>query len=179
MVTSTKIDLENLESLPHLKENEWIHGRSGPVREVDDYSLLQLTKDWGVGYSYAGTRGEIWVIVPRGSAKIFDLEGDSTSDSRKLKKAIEEDVFKNTFPDTDINETSLIDDVVGEVFDCFVPKNIVDSAGAYDNFDWINWLLDQFNIDWVYLPGDTAVCINTATAEIKYRFTRENIEHLI
>lgn len=146
--------------------NGWyVHGRNDSQELSDDY-VIQLTKDWDVAESYAHG-GSKWLIKPKAEIDIIDFTSQDTGDMDELAKAAIEDYEKGMLPFARDIEASLGVDI-GELTDTqinheirinYAPKDIVNTAGAYDNLDWVNYLYEKTNKGFVKTPdGAVALC---------------------
>ena len=149
----------------------YVHGRADS-KELDTGYPLQLTTDWDVADQYGGSEGSKWLIRPNNNASTLDLSDQYSDDMDKIVSAAVEDYNKGklNFSEwvegangVDVGEASdeNIEDAVRE---SFAPEDIVTSAGAYDNSDFVDWLMNRFDVDFVKTP-DGAVLLNTEAAE--------------
>lgn len=126
-----------------------VHGRA--TGDTLEGSTPQLSEDWGVAEQYSGESGSKWMIKIDDKDKTMDLSSLNNEDMEKVvKKAIKD--YREE------NDSKFIDDVYGAlgddatddeiedlVHDSFAPDDIVDSAKAYDNPDWIEWFANSFS----------------------------------
>lgn len=134
----------------------YVHGRRGK-NNLDTGNVIQLTQNWEIANSY-GENGSIWLIIPKHNAKTIDFRsskesnefynwlinkiglGDFSSILEDIILSLREEIEK--ISDEEIKEILKIN---------YNPKNIVDSAAAYDNYDWIEpFQYYRGGIDFVY-----------------------------
>lgn len=141
---------------------------------------IQCTKDWEVGEQYGRSEKEMWLLRPNKKSKILDFQHESTSDFRKvLAKLISQlrnEKLRMEYPDIyqslmwqgdiklDLSDKSDLKQIKDNIWEAFSPSDMVDSAGAYDNPDWTNWLTDYFDPDFVLTQNDCAIA-NSSDAE--------------
>lgn len=141
----------------------YVHGRAGR-QDLNTGSVIQLTKSWETADSYSGKNGSRWLIRPSKDAVIFDLSDQYSPDMEKVVEAALSDYEKGELPfladiegvtNGDIDES----DVENAVRESFAPEDIVNSAQAYDNGSWSEWLQNRLGVDFVKTP-DGAVSIS-------------------
>lgn len=146
-----------------LPEGWYVHGRASQQKLRDD-AVIQATRDYNVMEHYGRLSskkpGSGWAIRADPSAKVMDFGTIETSDMRSLGAAALLDMRDGLFP------LSLEDfrgvsprDIGRTVRSEFSPDDIVNSAQAFDNTDWVNWLYDRFGADFVMTP-DGAVAMH-------------------
>lgn len=130
-----------------IPEGWMVHGRYGR-QDLDTGSVIQLSEDWGVAESY-GKNGSMWMIKESSPETLLDLSGQNTADMAKVVEKAIKDYEAGALPWADdvrqaIGRDPTIDDIEYAVRSEFAPKNIVDSAQAFDNEGWVSWLSDSF-----------------------------------
>jgi len=148
----------------------YLHGRAAPIRNPRDYPILRLTRDMGVAKWHAGRRGEVWVIRPNG-AKILDLEKASTQDTQELHESIRYALWLGTFPDVEATQEDkrAFDKTAYRILNHFRPTDVVNYSGAYGNCDWVAWICDTLNAEFVLLPYERAVALDTSKIALVQR----------
>lgn len=152
-------------------DNWYVHGS----HTGDLTGVIELTKDAGVAKFYAGQKGKVYRVRPKEQAAILDLQSSDAPDmDAVVEKAVTDfnngnlpfvgDIETATGKDRLEIQDSDISDIIRETF---APQNIVESAGAYDRTDWINWLSDKFNVDFVRLPNSGAVVLNDKMIDVR------------
>ena len=148
----------------------YVHGRRGMQELRTDYQI-QFTKNWEVAEQYAGLQdgnaknGSVWMAKPKKGAKVADFTSESSNDFRRLKMMIRDDIEKGGFPLSEtvdvLKEQGLsVEDIVNQISSEYIPENIVDTAKAYDNSDFIDYLKSKMDVDFVKTP-DGAVALSS------------------
>lgn len=144
-------------------EGWYVHGRFGQ-RELRSDAPILMTKNWSVADHYAGREGSRWLIRPRENAKVLNLESQNSKDMDLIVKKALEDYHDGNLP-YDKELKGRTDAEIGEeIRSAFAPEAIVESAQAYDNVDWHNWLVDRFEPDFIVTP-DGALALNKNAVE--------------
>lgn len=148
----------------------YVHGRGGSQQLRDD-APIQLTQDWDVAKQY-GRGGSMFLVSPNPESTIYDFSSQNSNDIRGLSsKAIRgegyDDKLSEIVEAIAATRGRTVDEItprmIGEgVRYEFAPENIVDSAQAFDNFDWLEWLASVSPGGWdtfVHTP-DGAVALD-------------------
>ena len=126
-------------------EGWYIHGRARS-EDLDTGYVIQTTKNTETARSYAGGSGSVWYIKPSADAKVLNLSDADNDDMQEVEAA-----FRKSFEDGEFPDQKYLPDDVDEAWEAvkpdFAPQNIVDSAAAYDNPDWVEWLTANVGVD--------------------------------
>lgn len=137
-------------------EGWFVHGRGGS-QELADH-MAQATRSWDVADYYAGRKGSVWMFKATPETKVLDMTDSETLET--IAQRIEQDY--NEGRQMPLSMARAID-VYGlsfkEVAEAFNPENIVDSAEAFDDVEWAEWLYDHFGVD-MAITNDGAVILN-------------------
>lgn len=138
--------------------NGWaIHGRNGSDSLSTGY-VTQMSYSTDVARQYSGKNGSIWYLKPNDDAKVLDFTSTGSDDMMSLR-----DEFMKSFKDGDFPDQESLpkdkEEAWEEVSKNFAPENIVNSAAAYDNDKWVEWLLGATNASGVVTP-DGAVAMD-------------------
>lgn len=142
-----------------------VHGRR-KRQDLDTGNVIQLSYSWEVAEQYSGAEnhnnGSQWLVKPSKDSKVFNLESENSKDMDKIIKRAMIDYHNGTLPFSDdldnISDNPTDDEIIAAIRKSFSPGNIVDSAGAYDNIEWVKWLSNIVGVDFVYTP-DGAVSL--------------------
>lgn len=167
------LDMRNRGEVP---EGWYVHGRKGR-QDLNTNNVIQMTRDWDVADQYAKKDGSQWLIRPAKDATVLDLSSKSSKDmDRVVERAIRD--FENgdldfiEWIEASIGRDATAGDVENAVRESFAPGDIVNSAGAYDNWEFAGWLVDRFGVDFVETP-DGAVAMNGDTGIEKVKVPNE------
>lgn len=146
----------------------WVHGRSGR-QDLETGHVLQMTRSNGVGMQY-GASGSVWYLRPKADAHILDAS--TVEGKAKIREALIEGLENGTLPmsyermeeEFYDEEGELKPEAVEKYVEAFNPKNIVDSAEAFDDVDWCSWLWERLEPDMV-VTQDGAVVLNQEAME--------------
>lgn len=163
-----------------IPKDYFVHGAMGHKKgSLGDYTI-QMTKDWDIAFQY-GSGGYVWLIKPNYS---------KWENISKFLSEIQEKAWEH-YLEGDFIDTYVYDDILKyedeedyeEIFkdkikEIFYPNDIVSSAGAYDNMDYVNWLDDWFpRVDGIY-SSDWAVALSSESSMEKNRYSTEIIANL-
>lgn len=157
-------------------EGWMVHGRTaaqqGAADPLDTGYALQLSRRPEVAESYAGNQGSVWYVRPKEDATVLDLTHDRSPGLAALARAFRQDFHAGTLPG----------DIVGaltsdtrpleawrSIKGSFVPRSIVDSAGAFDNPDWASWVWDKTGAGYVRTPDGGVVLDLPQTLRVRAR----------
>lgn len=167
------LDMRNRGEVP---EGWYVHGRKGR-QDLNTNNVIQMTRDWDVADQYAKKDGSQWLIRPAKDATVLDLSSKSSKDmDRVVERAIRD--FENgdldfiEWIEASIGRDATAGDVENAVRESFAPGDIVNSAEAYDNWEFAGWLVDRFGVDFVETP-DGAVAMNGDTGIEKVKVPNE------
>jgi hypothetical protein len=140
-----------------------VHGRHGR-QDLDTGNVIQLSQDWGVAESY-GKNGSMWMIKESSPESLLDLSSQNTDDMAKVVERAIQDYKEGALPWADdiyqaIGREPTVDDIELAVRSEFAPENIVDSARAFDNEDWVSWLADSFEDKAIIKTPDGGVVLD-------------------
>lgn len=139
-----------------LPDGWYLHGRRGREHLFTGH-VIQCSFEWETALNYSGINGSIWLIYPKKNDMNFtytnspDLIKFVDWVYEKLVKGEYEfllnDIISANYNKNDID--SIQDFLINEkinikeiIKDEFTPRNIVDSAQAFDNEEWIDILKD-------------------------------------
>lgn len=141
----------------------YVHGRA-KAGDLDTGHVIQATRDPDVALRYAGENGgSVWALQP-GEGRAMDFTSINTPDARALGARALRDFRSGEAP-------MIVDDAISalgtkqprvlseNIRSSFAPDDIVNSAQAFDNPDYVRWLENRFSPDFVHTP-DGAVAIN-------------------
>lgn len=167
------LDMRNRGEVP---EGWYVHGRKGR-QDLNTNNVIQMTRDWDVADQYAKKDGSQWLIRPAKDATVLDLSSKSSKDmDRVVERAIRD--FENgdldfiEWIEASIGRDATAGDVENAVRESFAPGDIVNSAEAYDNWEFAGWLVDRFGVDFVETP-DGAVAMDGDTGIEKVKVPNE------
>ncbi len=134
-------------------------------------NIIQLSKNIEVAKQYMGKNGSTWIVTPKPDTKILDATNESELNYIKngllsdyengnLTLIMDELIEQNGKESDNINNT--VNNIVSEIN----PKNIVDSAGAFDNLDFNEWLWNKYEYDMVK-TNDGAIVLNPDAVNAK------------
>jgi len=142
-----------------VKDGWYIHGRRGTDDLLSEFKKHEIfvSKEADVAEDYAGNKGSIWQLRPKKTANILDATDD-------IQRTEVVDRLKEQYESGDLNNgayTKLsqeIDDEIesyGEgkawerISESLNPKDIVEDEGFYSDTDFVNWLYENFEYDFV------------------------------
>jgi len=107
---------------------------------------------------YADWSGEkgYFAVKPNKDAKIIDLSSTNTNDSSALLDKLNEQIESGKVEETSLEHIKEYLDngeTADEIIDSFSPEEIGNSAEAYDNVDFVNWLRETSGADFVITPN--------------------------
>ena len=140
----------------------FVHGRAGS-QELSDSSVIQMTQSVDVADQYAGADGSVWYLKPSSDAEVLDLSGAKAADEEKLGAAIEHSWENGTLP-ADAPEYASAREARDDMAPQFSPHDIVNSAEAFDNVSWTNWLYENTGATFVKTP-DGAVALDKSAVD--------------
>jgi len=137
----------------------YVHGRANRGN-LDTGNVIQATERPDVASQYAGrSGGSIWALREADNAKVADFTSDTTQDALRTSAKALQDYRGGVLPfAADLQGTSGRE-MSQEVRSSFAPPRIVNSAGAFDNPDWTQWLYDRTGAEFVKTP-DGAVAMS-------------------
>jgi hypothetical protein len=134
----------------------YLHGRAARG-DLDTGNVLQMTRDYNVAEQYAGRNGSIWAIRPSERSRVLDFESIETPDARRVGAAALRDYRAGKLPFADdlswMGPRPSGRDLSIDIRNQFSPDRIVDSAQAFDNPTWLEWLYGRFEPDLVRVPN--------------------------
>jgi hypothetical protein len=156
----------------------YVHGRGGS-KELGEHYPIQMTHDYETMRQYGGANyrdvptGSGWAIAPTEAGRVLDFESADTPDIRSAAAAILRDARAGGNP--------VIADVVKSYWDDkpspreiseavrsnFAPSNIVNSAEAFDNMEWVEALLRTADYPDLVKTPDGAVAFNNGNGGLK------------
>lgn len=145
-----------------------VHGRSGRA-DLETGHAIQLSESLDVAESYSGIStgrggGSLWYVRPILGTVVIDArtsEGLST-----IEPAFRRSFEDGTFPDQEWLPEDV--DKAWEVASAqFAPEDIVNSAAAYDNERWIEWLYENTGAQFVRTPDGGVVLDREAVESIR------------
>jgi hypothetical protein len=145
----------------------WIHGRYGS-NDLKTDRVIQLSRCVRTARSYAGESGSIWYMRPGEGAKVLDFSTPDTPDMQRVVDRAIEDYRRGTLVflgdiEGAIGREATEGDVEAAVLSEFSPTSIVESAQAFDDHAWVQWLDGAFAPDFVITP-DGAVAVSAVEA---------------
>jgi hypothetical protein len=155
-----------------IPEGYYVHGRSGD-QELSNENVIQLTQDWDVADQYSDEDGSKWLMKPKSESDILDYSSPDTNDMDDLVSKAVEDYGKGNLPFAGDIEASLgvergelsDDELEEEIRNNFAPEDIVNSAAAYDNVDWVNWLYEKTDRGFIKTPNGGAVALDKSSVD--------------
>jgi hypothetical protein len=177
-----------------LPDGMYVHGRR-PGKEYgnDEWPTLFST-NIDTAKSYAGNGGSVWLAKPSAHATVADFFNEHSEDMNRFIEKLhgiwelykkdelnqeDRDLIETIYNDisaaTDEDEVSF-DTFEREVRQAFAPRDIVDTAGAYDNPDW--WALLKFynedgGPDWIITPNGAVMMPGRKDAIESYNLTEQ------
>ena len=156
---------------------DWfVHGRR-KKEHLDTNYCIQLTQDWNVANSYSGKDGTVWLIKPKKKSQVLDFTNRKEANDfyywliYNLYKydSIRQDIEMHVDIDFDsfilqdkevVKDREKFENRLKRILDIeYNPKDIVNSAGAYDSQNWQEPLYDyKEGIDFV-ITYDGAVIL--------------------
>jgi hypothetical protein len=128
--------------------NWWVHGRKGSQILNNDYPT-ECTKKWKIAEQYSGNNGSMWMITYKNKSSIIDVTNTTTQN--KIYKQFIDDYDDNNLNYGDLYDIEKYERIeYNEVerkkrfIESLNPHDIVDSAGFWDNMDFITWFYDRF-----------------------------------
>jgi hypothetical protein len=166
----------------------YVHGRhdrgSGGVDDLETGYAIQSSKDWNTAEDY-GRGGSMWMIKPKDTANVIDF--NNPIQKKKFKNEFYDDYMNNNLPDVlqsdikdqlieidddgdevKITDSDKIKEKLNDIAEEFDPLNIRTSAGAYDNSEWVNYLLDK-KIDFVHTSDGSITLNNDAVDKVRVK----------
>lgn len=132
-----------------IPEGWQIHGRSAQRPDFSD--VVQLSESTAIAEQYAGYgKGDIWYFAPSNEGKSLDFSDTSSPDFERIYDKFKDDFEKDRLPDQDSLSEDM-EDAWESFKSSFAPEDIVNSAEAYDNSDWVEWLLENFDYEVAYV----------------------------
>lgn len=137
----------------------YVHGRANRGN-LDTGNVIQATERPDVASQYAGrNRGSIWAVKEADGARVADFTSDTTQDALRTSAKAMHDYRHGVLPFADDLQGTSGREMSQEVRSLFAPPRIVNSAGAFDNPDWTQWLYDRTGAGFVKTP-DGAVAMS-------------------
>jgi hypothetical protein len=145
--------------LPSASDGWYVHGRARRG-DLDTGNVIQGTQLPDVATQYAGKQGgSVWAMRPAPDAKVLDFTSDATADVRRTTAQALMDYRAGSLPfDRDLTGTTGRE-MSSEIRQALAPDSIVNSAGAFDNPEWVNWLADRTRAGFIRTP-DGAVAMS-------------------
>uniref|UniRef100_A0A6M3KU68 Large polyvalent protein associated domain-containing protein n=4 Tax=viral metagenome TaxID=1070528 RepID=A0A6M3KU68_9ZZZZ len=137
----------------------YLHGRAGTNDLMPDFKTheIYVSQEADIARMYAGKKGSIWELIPKGNAKIFNATSSSEADIvvNTLRKQYKNDSLRRG-PYTDL-ATQMDDEIANygktkaweRLKNSLQPKDIVEDEGLYGNTDFVNWLWENFQYEFV------------------------------
>lgn len=147
----------------------YVHGRADR-NDLNTGNVIQMTKDWEVTEQYAGKRGSMWMIRVSEGANVLDFNDSEITRkvAEKLIKEHQEGVMSYAGLEAIIKDfidaNGSDDEAIEKLADELNPKDIVDSAGFFDDKDFPKWLWDTYEPA-MAITEDGAVVIDVEQIE--------------
>ena len=142
----------------------YLHGRRGRSAPWDTGYVIQLTKAW----DWMGWGDGDWAVKPRASARVLDFENaysdDMDSFVEKALKRYPKDKRVYEWIEGSTGEKISKESLNDAIRTAFSPEDIGNTAEAYDNPEFIEWLVAITGADMVKTP-DGGVIINPSAVE--------------
>jgi len=142
-----------------------VHGRA-QRGDLDTGNVLQGTQDTNVSLRYAGDRnGSVWAMRPHEDARVLDFTSENAPDLRRVTAQALRQYREGELPfDGDLTSKNPRF-MSQQIRQSFAPESIVNSAGAFDNANWVNWLAENSKAGFVRTPdGGVAMSPEDVTA---------------
>jgi len=134
-----------------IPEGYFVHGRSTNKKIFNDKYPTEFSFDIEVAKSYSGKNGSVWIAKPKANAKVLIFSSVNSRDMNSfvanLKRIYSKDGFTNDYikpvaRDIQLNIPHELDwdTFENEIRINFCPDDIVNSAQAYDNEEWLDLL---------------------------------------
>jgi len=144
------VGIQDINPFDPLPKDVWIHGRSSR-HDLNTGHIILCSKSWDVGIQYSTEDGGVWLIQPKPNARLINMNEPQMLNL--VIKAITEDFFSgNILPEyieeyieREGNPDDDYEDSIKSLSMEFNPKNIVESAEAFDNYELVNWFGDHFD----------------------------------
>lgn len=137
----------------------YVHGRANRGN-LETGNVIQATERPDVASQYAGrSGGSIWALREADGARVADFTSDTTQDALRTSAKALKDYRDGVLPFADDLQGTSGREMSQEVRASFAPPRIVNSAGAFDNPDWTQWLYDRTGAEFVKTP-DGAVAMS-------------------
>ncbi len=134
----------------------------GKVIPSQKYAIQAYSSEAQNPWAYMTGEGD-FAFRPTSKAKVLDLSSSTTDDFIKLKKQLEKQIKSGRVEETALEHINeYLDGNIDDIMRSFSPESIGDSAQAYDNLDFVNWLRDTTEADFVITP-DGGVIIGDAS----------------
>ena len=129
-----------------------VHGRSRRG-DLDTGNVIQGSESPETARFYAGDKGgSIWAMRPTSSANVLDFSGVNTPDIRKTAADALRSYRRGDLPFADDIADLPTAEKSAALRSNFAPDDIVNSAQAFDNPNWLSWLYDTRSPDFVKTP---------------------------
>lgn len=130
----------------------FVHGRNNS-KSLTTGNVIQATKSLDVADSYAGKSGSVWFLRPKSTAKLLDFSSADSPDLDEIIELLQKDIDRGLGP------SGLSDDNAESYRASFSPENLVNSAGAFDDIELVQWLINRADADVVIVDGG-AIALN-------------------
>lgn len=151
-IAGTRADLQQAFVDGGLPGDWFVHGRA-KRGDLDTGGLLQGTQSPDTAMQYAGRNGgSIWAMRPAPDSTVLNFTSTSTPDIRNVTAAALRDDRKGVLPFSD-DLANIPPAARSEAIrESFAPRDIVNSAQAFDNQNWTDWLHQTRKPDFVRTP---------------------------
>lgn len=161
----------------------YVHGR-GNKQELNKEYVTQLSKDWDVAEQYAGKEGSIWLIKPSSKSIVFDAT--KNINLKKIKDKIIE-LYENGNLNVEIvrlieqfgDDEEIINNTINNLIEEINPIDIVNSAGVWDNTDFVEWWINTFNYDFIITNNGAIVIDIENVYKVKVNNIYENYNNYL
>lgn len=132
-----------------LPDGWWVHGRSAGDN-LDTGYVVQATRDWDVARQYSGRREDgIWLLKPKKDAVVMDMTDPKVIDriERDLVDDWENGKLSQEIEDIlEFQKDAGAENPARTLAEEFAPDDIVNTAGAHDNPDAVEWLAEKYRL---------------------------------
>jgi hypothetical protein len=151
-IAGTRADLQQAFVDGKLPGDWFVHGRA-KRGDLDTGGVLQGTQSPNTAMQYAGRNGgSIWAMRPAPDSTVLDFTSTSTPDIRNVTAAALRDDRKGVLPFSD-DLANIPPAARSEAIrESFAPRDIVNSAQAFDDQYWTDWLHQTRKPDFVKTP---------------------------
>jgi hypothetical protein len=139
------------------KDGWFVTGRNGTADLLSEFNKHEIFVSYeaDVAEQYAGHKGSVWQVKPKEDAKILDA-----TDSNQIDDVV--DRLKEQFDNGELSNYTPLEKLVSDEIDTYgedvawkriqeslEPKDIVEDEGFYSDTDFVNWLYENFEYDFV------------------------------